>query len=162
MDDFTKIMLGAVLGAVLAYLPRFLSTRQKLIANRALLLVEIDACRKMAATYLSAGFASPAYRLPSLGWSQSIPQIIAIGMIDQTQIEAVQDFYAEVASLNWDFYAEVASLNRGLDQADRHMDDDRRLDAEAKRARVKSRNILDRYEKAKGAVEAISRWPIIS
>ena len=151
MDDFTKIMLGAVLGAALAYLPRFLSTRQKLIANRALLLVEIDACRKMAATYLRAGFASPSYRLPSLGWSQSIPQIIAIGMIDQTQIEAVQDFYTE-----------VASLNRGLDQADRHMDDDRRLDAEAKRARVKTRNILDRYEKAKGAVEAISKWPIIS
>ena len=68
----------------------------------------------MAATYLSAGIASPAYRLPSLGWSQSIPQIIAIGMIDQTQIEAVQDFYTE-----------VASLNRGLDQADRHMGDDK-------------------------------------
>ena len=151
MDDFTKIMLGAVLGAVLAYLPRFLSTRQKLIANRALLLVEIEACRKMAATYLSAGIASPAYRLPSLGWSQSIPQIIAIGMIDQTQIEAVQDFYTE-----------VASLNRGLDQADRHMGDDTRLDVEANRARLKSRNILDRYEKAKGAVEAISKWPIIS
>ena len=151
MDDFTKIMLGAVLGAVLAYLPRFLSTRQKLISNRALLLVEIDACRKMAATYLSAGFASPAYRLPSLGWSQSIPQIIAIGMIDQTQIEAVQDFYTE-----------VASLNRGLDQADRHMVDETRLSAETNRARLKSRNILDRYEKAKGAVEAISKWPIIS
>ena len=150
MNDFEKILIGALLGAFLTYVPRFLANKQKLAAHRALLCIEIEKCLQMSNTYLTDNVQAPAYRLPSLGLAQSIPQIPSIGTISGTQIAAIQDFYIE-----------VAALNRGLDQADKQIGIDGRLEQEYKRNLLKSKNIVVRHEKAKQAAELITKWPWI-
>jgi hypothetical protein len=151
MDEVEKILIsaaaGAGFGAMIAYVPRFLANRQKLVSNRALLCSEIETCREMAQTYINDKVTSPAYRLPSAGWSHSVPQILGVAHIHD--IKDIQYYYLE-----------VDALNRGLDLADKHHDNDERLQAEYRRNLLKSENItIKRYEKAKLAAEKITKWP---
>jgi hypothetical protein len=68
------------------------------------------------------------------------------------QIQAIQDFYIE-----------VASLNRGLDQADKRRSEPKELELEleleVQRNRIKAQNVLNRCEDAKRATASISTWP---
>jgi hypothetical protein len=146
--EFIQIAFGVLLGAVISYAPRFIRARSKIDTNRAFLLVEIAKNKKMAETYLNDGIASPSYRLPHLGLSQCVPQIIEHGKLLTGQIDAIQDFYIE-----------VGSLNRGLDQADKRRDEPNDLAVEVNRNRIKAQNILDKYEDAMRATTSISTWP---
>jgi hypothetical protein len=151
MAEFTRILIsaatGAGFGALIAYVPRFLGNRQKLVSNRALLCSEIETCREMAKTYIDDGVMAPAYRLPSTGWSLAVPQILGVAHIKN--IKDIQYYYLE-----------VDALNCGLDLTDRHRLDRDQLDREHSRNLLKSKNItIKRFEKAKHAAENITKWP---
>lgn len=151
MDDLEKTLIsvttGAVLGAIIAYVPRFLANRQKLVSNRALLCCEIDTCRERAQEYIKDRITSPTNRLPSAGWSHSVPLILSI-----TTVENINDIQL--------YYLEVDALNRGLDLAEKYINDENQLAREYKRNLLKANNIIEkRYEKARLAAESITRWP---
>jgi hypothetical protein len=151
-------LLGVIVGAIVAYVPRFLTSSQKLKAYRSLLSVEIDKCTELASVYLRDNISSPSYRLPTLGIAVAFPQIIALARISQQQMSAIQAFYIE-----------VDAMNRGLDQAEKRrvvLDDENMKTtaflAEINRLKVKAENINRDYPAAKQAVVAIPTRAIMS
>jgi hypothetical protein len=147
MDEIAKLLLSSVLGFSAAYLPRFLATAHKLKGNRALIIVEIEQCNRMANVYKTARLPAPAYRLPTIGWSQCITQILSVTSIPHEKLAPLQDFYIQ-----------VASLNRGLDQADKQIENPERLAAEHHRNITKAENIISGYCDARNCAEGIPRW----
>ena len=105
---------------------------------------------------LSAGIDSPLYRLPVKCYETSFSMLLTEGVVTQTEVHALEDFYDL-----------VQDINRGLDQvaAACASDDEPGIDAESNRNFGKAKELI-RGEKAlikkvKLIVEAKSALPLI-
>jgi hypothetical protein len=137
-------LLGVAFGFGLSWIQQFWFRCRARRAHLAALGAEIDYCDELAATYERDNVHSPSYRLPVLANLNSLPPLLADGVLNSTQVRSLQSFYTE-----------VDALNRGLDQTHEFRDPSRKseFDDEVRRNHLKAQNILDRYPSARQAVK---------
>jgi hypothetical protein len=140
-------IIGFILGGLFSYFPQLFNRKSRIRSYKASLAAEIKKCNEMATGYAAEGAVkSPSYRLPVFAWNNAYPQLLAVGVLNECQVEFLNQFYIE-----------VDSLNRGLDQAN-----DARftngggslLTEEHKRNKLKASNIMSNFSKALDAIQS--------
>ncbi|HCE1970497.1 TPA: hypothetical protein ACF4E7_004602 [Vibrio parahaemolyticus] len=149
-------VLFVILGFVLAFIPKWLDRKRKIKAHWLAITSEVSRIEAKTEMLLSAGIDSPLYRLPVKCYETSFSMLLTEGVVTQTEVHALEDFYDL-----------VQDINRGLDQvaAACASDDEPGIDAESNRNFGKAKELI-RGEKAlikkvKLIVEAKSALPLI-
>jgi hypothetical protein len=100
------------------------------------LAAEIRMCGAIAKGYLAGKVMSPSYRMPLIGHEQSLPALLAEGVLRQADSEALIRYYNNAKAFNLCLeYCHEALLEKLRDEgADR-------LDKEVRRTQLKARKL---------------------
>jgi len=123
---------GAVFGALATQVREWRSRDRRRKAHWFALSAEVELCREMAETFLGAPIQAPLYRLSTLAYLNSFPQLLADGAARTEQdTRAVTQFYNQ-----------VEALNRGLDQANDARGNTHKIEREDERNRLKAAELV--------------------
>lgn len=102
LPDVLLVILGFLLGVI----PSWWAKKMTIRNHWANLSVELVACKDLAETYLRDHIMCPLYRLPTVAFQTSFPNLIALGQLTEEEINVLSRFSTQ-----------VQNLNRGLDNA---------------------------------------------
>lgn len=103
MDIPVQIQAGLISAGVAFLLiigKEFLLRRRKHRAYLAALRSEILFCSELAESVATAGIKAPLYRLPTIFYKATVPELLEDGQLSESQSEALMRFYNEVETLN--------------------------------------------------------------
>jgi hypothetical protein len=155
MQDILSVgmpLVGVVIGFGMREAMEWRQRKRRRRAHFAALNAEIEFCRETARTLIDAGIAAPLYRFPMTFYEHSMPELLRLGLFDDSEAKALARYYAQ-----------VESLNRGLDQAHEFYrgDNDKLMRDEYSRCQLKAKELLQGnkdevtyYDRARQAVAA--------
>ena len=110
--------------------------RKRLEAHRTALAAEMAICSQDAHIYCTAGIQAPSYRLPTLIYTGSLPDLIANGALSAQGVDALIRFYNQ-----------AEALNRGLDQINqaRFAGDSKAYTDEHNRNLIKAEELVSKF-----------------
>ncbi len=131
--EIIAVVIGAILGFALSEGKDAWFRRKRRKSHFGALRAEIELCREMAETYLRDNIVAPLYRLPINAYENSMPALLADGVLNETEVRALTEFFAQ-----------VQTLNRGLDQAQsmREEGEQQMLQEEFGRNRLKAERLV--------------------
>ena len=103
MKEALLILLGYFLGLIQPWWFR----KDRISAHKAAIRSEMNICKEKAETLLSDGVASPLYRLPLSAYQNAFPALLADGIFNEDQANAITRYFGK-----------AEEINRGLDIAD--------------------------------------------
>ena len=139
-------LLGAVIGVLLGFGLNELRERCRRDRERRghfeALAAELQICATMALGYLKGGVMAPAYRMPTVAYSRSLPALLADGVLEFSETEALIRFYVGAQSFNFALDQAQQLLMQKPDERP-----EKRLDLEVGRAQLKARKLAKDSEK---------------
>jgi hypothetical protein len=131
--EILAVVMGAILGFALSEGKSTWLLRKRRKSHFGALRAQIELCREMAETYLRDNIIAPLYRLPLSAYENSMPALLADGALNETEVRALTEFFAQ-----------VQTLNRGLDLAQtmRERGEDQMLQEEFARNQLKAERLV--------------------
>jgi hypothetical protein len=126
-SEVTAALIGAVVGAAIILVADWMHRRRRKKAHWRAVSAEVEFCRTNADIYKNDDVMAPLYRLPTLIYVNSFPQLLVDGAVEESEASAIVKFYCE-----------VETLNRGLDQAQEARGNGDLLNAEYNRNLLKA------------------------
>jgi len=143
-------VVAVVIGVFLAFLLEWISTARKRRGHFSALQAEMELCRALAETYLQHKISAPLYRLPTMAYAHSLPELLGSAALGKKETKALLEFFTE-----------VETLNRGLDQAQAVRDDAKKLKEEVERNEIKAGHLVPNqsyYHQARSILDGRLRW----
>jgi hypothetical protein len=131
------VIIGALLAALLTWIPASLDRKRRIKANWHIIDQDIVLSHGRLSTLAKGDVLSPLYRLPLLGYEISLPALVADSAIGPDQYLVLSDFFLQ-----------VQDINRGLDQAASavSISNDHAIKLESNRNGLKARALLQGRE----------------
>jgi hypothetical protein len=145
-------LFGIALGFGLVTCKDICDRKREFQANLVAVKAEFEYCGKTACTFLADDKKSPLYRLPTLFFEKAFPSLLSEGLLLETEIYAVIEYFAG-----------VETLNRGLDQANAVLgsgdenNKNPRLDEEHSRNHLKAKRLIPSGEYYAPVAQALNR-----
>lgn len=151
-SEVIAAIVGATVALFFAVTYEWLKARRRRRAHLSALRAEMEMCRALAETYLRDEKKSPLYRLPTMAYANSLPELLGSAALDETETRALLEFFNE-----------VETLNRGLEQAQamRAKSDDKGLNEEVGRNIIKAGHLVPGqtyYHQARSTLDSRLRW----
>jgi hypothetical protein len=99
-SEIVAVVVGVVFGFVLSETKEACHRRQRRKARFGALRAEIELCRETAQTYLASDKKIPLYRLPTNTYENSLPALLADGVLKEKEVSGLTEFFAQVETLN--------------------------------------------------------------
>jgi len=131
-----SVVIGVILGYAATELRESCRRTRERRGHLEALAVEIQICSEIATGYLVGKVRAPAYRMPVLAYQRSLPAILAEGVLNMTETNALVRFYANALAFNFSIDQAQAVLMKK--QEDRPPN---RLELEVRRARLKAEKL---------------------
>lgn len=102
--EIIAAIIGVIAGFALSEIKSWLTYRKKLTSHWAAIRTEVGACHAKAKMFLADNIMAPLYRLPTMAYTNCVPNLLVDGEISEQELNSISAFYSQ-----------VQDLNRGLD-----------------------------------------------
>lgn len=156
---WATILAGGLAGAVLSQAwtwYRETRAQQRARAGHwAFLRTEIQFCGAVAHGYAQGGILVPAYRMPLQAYRESLPKLLAEGLVGEDDAQLLLRYFVNAGSFNRGLDLAQAAVDRGVPE--RAIEEANRVRLKASKLRPGMPGAETHYDRALGVVNAHAR-----
>lgn len=100
MTEAFAAIIGVFVGACITFFMDEFKRKRRMDAHISALRAEIKFCNRKANAYCKSDVSHPSYRLPTLAYENSLPELIADGRLCECKLNSILEYYNLIESFN--------------------------------------------------------------